>query len=131
VTIALVTLCLYAIIVVVFLLAGRRVAAREIAMLVPNLVRLFADLFRDPHVPRSAKIVTAAGLAWLAFPIDLLPDFLPVIGPLDDAIIAALVLRYLVRRAGRAPIEAHWRGDQATLRLLLRVAGLSGSPPTP
>ena len=98
-------------------------AARELALLLPNLILLFKDLLRDPRVPRGPKIVLAIGIVWLVSPIDLLPEFLPVLGPLDDAVVAALVLRHLVHRAGADVVREHWRGEPDTLELILRGAG--------
>jgi len=119
-----VIVALYAVVVVALLIAGKRVAAKELATLVPNLLLLFKDLVKDPRVPRSAKIWLALGAVWIASPIDLLPEFLPVIGPLDDAVVAALVLRYLVRRAGVEVVKEHWRGDPRTLEKILSAAGI-------
>ena len=113
---------LYAALVAGLMLAGRRVAAKEIATLVPNLVLLFKDLLKDRRVPRSAKIWLAVGALWIASPIDLLPEFLPVLGSLDDAVVAALVLRHLTRRAGADVITEFWRGDPRTLDRILAVA---------
>ncbi|HJP65986.1 MAG TPA: DUF1232 domain-containing protein [Actinomycetota bacterium] len=104
-------------------LAGRRSAARELVTLVPNLVRLFNGLVRDPRVPRRSKALLALGAIWLASPIDLIPEFIPVLGPLDDAVVAALILRYLVRTAGPEVIAAHWAGDPATLARIVRLSG--------
>ena len=112
----------YLAIIVALLLAGRRIAARELALLVPNLVLLFKDLLRDPDVPRGAKVALGIAAVWLASPIDLLPEFLPFLGPLDDAVVAALVLRYLVRRAGPEVVRRHWRGEPRTLEIMLRAA---------
>ena len=121
---ALLTLvAIYAIAVLGLMLAGRGVAAREVALLLPNLILLFKDLLKDPRVPRGPKIVLWIGIVWLISPIDLLPEFLPVIGPLDDAVVAALVLRHLVHRAGAGIVREHWRGEEATLDLILRGAG--------
>src|SRR5215217_6536421 len=88
---------LWAVAVIGFLVVGRRTAARELAFLLPNLVRLFKGLARDPRVPRSTKLLVIVGLAWFSSPIDLLPEFLPVVGPLDDAVLAWLILRRVVR----------------------------------
>jgi len=65
------------------------------------------------------------GLAavWLVSPIDLIPEFIPVLGPLDDAVVAALVLRHIVKVAGREVVAEHWRGEESTLDRILRVAG--------
>jgi uncharacterized membrane protein YkvA (DUF1232 family) len=109
--------------VVTLIVAGRKTAGRELALLLPNLVRLFRGLFSDPRVPLGSKLLVGLAIVWIASPVDLLPEFLPVIGPLDDAIVAALVLRHLVRRAGEDVIRDHWRGDPRTLSIVLRVAG--------
>ena len=114
---------IYVTAVVALILAGRGVAARELALLLPNLILLFKDLLKDPRVPRGPKIVLAIGIVWLVSPIDLLPEFLPVLGPLDDAVVAALVLRHLVHRAGADVVREHWRGEPSTLELILRGAG--------
>jgi uncharacterized membrane protein YkvA (DUF1232 family) len=117
-----VAVTIYVVLVVALIVSGRRVAAKELALLVPNLVLLFKDLLRDPAVPRGPKVALAIGVVWLISPIDLLPEFLPVLGPLDDAVVAALVLRYLVKRAGVEVVRSHWRGDPATLGAIFRAA---------
>jgi len=118
-----VTVGLYLVAVLLLILAGRKVAAKELALLVPNLLLLFKDLLKDPGVPRGPKVLLWIGIVWIASPIDLLPEFLPVLGPLDDAVVAALVLRFLVRRAGEDVVRAHWRGEPSTIDRILRVAG--------
>ena len=118
----LVALALYAMLLAALVVAGRRTAARELALLVPNLLLFFRGLLGDPRVPRRAKIVLAIAAAWIASPIDLVPEFVPVAGPLDDAIVAALALRYVVSRTGREVVSEHWRGEPATLEVLLRIA---------
>jgi uncharacterized membrane protein YkvA (DUF1232 family) len=120
-----VVVALYLVLVLALIISGRHVAAKELTLLVPNLVLLFKDLLRDPAVPRGPKIALGIGVVWLISPIDLLPEFLPVLGPLDDAVVAALVLRYLVRRAGPDVVRRHWRGDPATLDAILRFARAS------
>jgi uncharacterized membrane protein YkvA (DUF1232 family) len=116
-----VTAFAYAMAVLALFLAGRRTAAREVAMLLPNLALLFKGLIEDPRVPRSSKALLLFGLAWFASPIDLIPEFIPFLGPLDDAVVAALILRRLGRTAGREVVQEHWRGDQAIVVRLLRV----------
>jgi uncharacterized membrane protein YkvA (DUF1232 family) len=88
---------------------------------VPNLARLFRDLIRDPRVPRGSKVLLVIAAAWVASPIDLIPEFIPVLGPLDDAVVAAIVLRHVLRRAGREVVVEHWHGDPATLERILRL----------
>lgn len=106
--------------VIVLVALGRRSQARELAKLIPNLLVLFRGLLRDPRVPRSGKLWVAFAVVWIASPIDLIPEFIPIAGPLDDAIVAALVLRYLLRRTSEDVLAEHWRGDPATLRAIVR-----------
>jgi len=98
---------------------GRRSAARELAGLIPNLVVLFRGLLRDPRVPLSSKVMLWGAVVWIVSPIDLIPEFIPVVGPLDDAVVAALVLRSVMKRTDRKVLQEHWRGDPATLQRLI------------
>ena len=106
-------------VVLALALTGRRARARELAALVPNLLLLFRGLLRDPRVPRRAKLWLVFAVAWIASPIDLVPEFVPIAGPLDDAIVAALVLRHLLRSTPREVLLEHWRGEEATLDRVL------------
>lgn len=115
-------LLLYAAVVAVLFVAGRRLLARELALLVPNLLLLFRGLLGDPRVPLAAKAALVIGIVWIASPVDLIPEFIPIAGPLDDAIVAALVLAVVARAAGRDVVREHWRGDPTILARLLRVA---------
>ena len=121
-----VAVLVYATVVAVLMIAGRRTAAREVATLLPNLLRLFKGLVKDPRVPRGSKALLLFGALWVASPIDLIPEFIPFLGPLDDAVVAALIIRHLMKTAGPDVIGEHWRGDQATLSRLLRVVGSKG-----
>lgn len=94
-------------------------------MVIPNVLLLFRGLLGDPQVPWHAKAVLGAGVAYLAFPIDIVPDFIPVLGQADDAVVAALVLGYVARAAGRDAIVRHWRGDPTLIRRLLREPSVS------
>lgn len=107
-------------VVLALLLAGQRDRAREMASLVPNLLLLFRDLLRDARVPRRAKLWLVVAVLWIASPVDLVPEFIPVAGPLDDAIVAAIALRHLLRCTPKAVMLEHWRGDPAVLERLLR-----------
>jgi uncharacterized membrane protein YkvA (DUF1232 family) len=111
--------------VVTLIVAGRRTAARELATLVPNLARLFRALLTDARVPRGSKLLLLGAAVWIASPIDLIPEFIPVLGPLDDAVVAALALRHVLRRAGPEVVAEHWPGNPATLDRILRLAGAS------
>ncbi len=117
-----VVVVIYAGLVALLFLAGRRLLARELALLIPNLVHLFRGLLGDPRVPLRAKVVLLVGIVWIASPIDLIPEFIPIAGPLDDAIVAALVLAYVSRAAGRDVVREHWHGDPTVLARLLRLA---------
>jgi uncharacterized membrane protein YkvA (DUF1232 family) len=108
--------------IAVLMLVGRRTLARELATLVPNLTRLFAGLLRDPRVPLRAKVVLGATALYLAMPIDVVPDFIPIAGSLDDAIVAAFALRFVVRASSPEIVAEHWPGDGATLRRILWLA---------
>jgi len=94
-------LALYALFVAVLVVAGRREAARALARFVPDCIILFRRLLADPRVPRRSKLVLAALIGYLALPFDLVPDFIPVAGYLDDAVIVAFV----VRQETTAPTE--------------------------
>jgi uncharacterized membrane protein YkvA (DUF1232 family) len=118
-----VLLAVWLLAVVALLVFGRKTIARELVSLLPNLIRLFRGLLGDARVPRSSKALLAVAAVWLASPIDLIPEFLPGVGALDDAVIASLVLRHLVKRAGPEVVRDHWRGDPRSLSLLLRLSG--------
>jgi uncharacterized membrane protein YkvA (DUF1232 family) len=118
-----ITAAVYVTAVAVLFLVGRHTAAKEFALLLPNLIVLFKGLARDPRVPRGSKALLIVGVVWFASPIDLIPEFIPVLGPLDDAVVAALILRHLIRTAGPGIVAEHWRGEPATLARLLRLAG--------
>jgi uncharacterized membrane protein YkvA (DUF1232 family) len=117
-----VAVAIWVVAIVVLFLVGRRLAARELATLLPNLVRMCRTLLRDPRVPRGSKMLVGFAVLWFISPIDLVPEFIPVLGPLDDAILAALVVRHLVKRAGREVVAEAWPGDPATLERMFRLA---------
>jgi uncharacterized membrane protein YkvA (DUF1232 family) len=100
------------------------VGMRDALRLLPDLLRLIRRLADDPTVPRSVRIKLAVLLAYLLFPLDLVPDFLPVIGYADDVLILALVLRSVIRSAGPGPLRRHWPGTPAGLAVIERLAGL-------
>jgi uncharacterized membrane protein YkvA (DUF1232 family) len=93
--------------------------ARELAGLLPNCVKTARALRRHPAVPRRAKLAVGFAALWCLSPIDLIPEFLPVIGPLDDVVVVALALRYAARRVPREVLEEAWTGEPATLARLL------------
>jgi uncharacterized membrane protein YkvA (DUF1232 family) len=100
-------------------ITGRKTQARELAAFLPNLLVLFQGLLKDPRVPRSSKAWLVFAVVWIASPIDLVPEFIPVVGPLDDAVVAALVLRHVLHRTDRSVLEEYWRGSATFLDRLL------------
>ena len=102
-------------------MGGRRERAEAIARFVPDCAVLFSRLLRDPRVPRRHKLVVGALAGYLALPFDLVPDFVPIAGQLDDAVAVVIVLRLVLRRSGRPLLEEHWPGPRSSLELLLRL----------
>ena len=115
-------LLLYAALVIALILRGRREDARALAGFVPDCIVLFRRLLADDRVPRRSKLVLAALIAYLAMPIDIIPDFIPVAGQLDDAIIVALALRSILRASGPQLLHEHWPGPQASLYAINQLA---------
>jgi uncharacterized membrane protein YkvA (DUF1232 family) len=97
----------------------------ETRRFVPDLVRLVRRLGADPSLPRGVRRRLWLLLGYLAFPLDLVPDVVPVLGYADDVIVVALVLRSVVRRAGRAAVDRHWEGTAEGLALVHRLSGSS------
>ena len=105
-----VVLVVYAAFILWLVVRGRREDARAFATFIPDCIVLVTRLARDPRVPRRRKLLLVALVAYLGLPFDLVPDFIPVAGQLDDAIIVALVLRQLVKASGEEMIRELWRG---------------------
>jgi uncharacterized membrane protein YkvA (DUF1232 family) len=97
-------------------------SAKDLASVLPACVTTIRRLRKDPRVPRSAKVAIAFAGLWVLSPIDLIPDFLPVIGPLDDIIVVALAFRFAARRVPHEAIYEAWPADPALLDRLLRRA---------
>jgi uncharacterized membrane protein YkvA (DUF1232 family) len=112
-----------AVLVLWLVAVGRREGAQAFATFIPDCVVLVSRLARDPRVPRCRKLLLFALVAYLALPFDLIPDFIPVVGQLDDAVVVALVLRHLVRSGGEPLIRELWPGPQQSLAVILRLAG--------
>jgi uncharacterized membrane protein YkvA (DUF1232 family) len=115
-------LVLYLVLVLVLVVAGRRGDARALAGFVPDCVVLFKRLLSDPRVAWWRKALLAGVIVYLVSPIDLVPDFIPVAGQLDDAIVVALVLRRVLRGSGAALLHEHWPGPPQSLLVIRRVA---------
>lgn len=98
---------------------------KDLAGLLPACLTLARRLRRDPRVPRRARIAVLVAGLWVASPIDLVPEFLPVIGPLDDVVVAALLLRYAARQVPRPVLFEAWPAEP---RMLERLLGPAPSP---
>jgi uncharacterized membrane protein YkvA (DUF1232 family) len=118
-----ITAVAYALFVAWLAVSGRRESVRAVAGLVPDFVLLFRRLLGDRRVPRRSKLLLLAVIPYLAMPFDLVPDFIPVAGYLDDAVIVAFVLRSVLRGTGPELIREHWPGPETSLGMVLRLAG--------
>ena len=115
-------LAVWAALVLWLVASGRRSDARALATFVPDCFVLMTRLARDPRVPRRRKLLLLALAGYLASPLDLVPDFIPVAGQLDDAIVVGLVLRHFVRAGGEPLIRELWPGPEQSLAFVLRAA---------
>jgi uncharacterized membrane protein YkvA (DUF1232 family) len=115
-------LAVYAAFLAWLVIRGRRDDARALATFIPDCIVLVTRLARDPRVPSRRKLLLVGLVGYLALPFDLVPDFIPVAGQLDDAIIVALVLRHFVRTGGEPLIRELWPGPEQSLALILRLA---------
>jgi uncharacterized membrane protein YkvA (DUF1232 family) len=119
-----------ALVTVLLLVKPKGSLLAEALRLLPDVLRLLRRLATDPSVPRGVRIRLGLLLAYLAIPIDLIPDFVPVLGYADDAIIVTLALRSTVRSAGLDTVRAHWPGSDDGFAALCRLTGLPGGSPT-
>ena len=112
----------YGAFVVALVLLGRRGDARALATFIPDCIVLVTRLAREPRVPRRRKLLLLALVLYLSLPFDLVPDFIPVAGQLDDVIVVALVLRHFLRAGGEPLIRELWPGPERSLALILRLS---------
>ena len=117
-----VTAALYAAFVGWLVLAGRRSDARALAGFIPDCLVLFRRLLHDRRVSRRSRALIVLMIGYLASPIDLVPDFIPVAGQLDDAILVVWVLRTVLRSGGPAVLRELWPGPARSLDRLSRLA---------
>lgn len=113
-----------ALVVVLLVTRPRGGLLREALRVLPDALRLVHRLAMDETLPRGVRIRLGLLLAYLAFPIDLIPDFIPVLGYADDAIVVIAVLRGVVRRAGPDVVRAHWPGTEDGFAAVARLTGL-------
>ena len=119
----LLVLGLYAAFVLALLVLGRREEARALAGFVPDCVVLLRRLLADGRVPLPRKLTMLLLIGYLAMPLDLVPDFVPVAGQLDDAILVALMLRWVLKASESDLIQEHWPGPPTSLAVVRRLAG--------
>lgn len=93
--------------------------ARDLAGFLPDCATLLRRLWRDPRLPRRARVALAFATLWVLSPVDLVPELLPVVGPLDDVVVVALALRYAVRQAPRPVVAETWPGSPGVLARIL------------
>jgi uncharacterized membrane protein YkvA (DUF1232 family) len=109
-------------IVTLRVVAPEQARLKDVMRLLPDLLRLLSRLARDSTLPRGVRVRLGLLLAYLALPIDLVPDFIPVVGYADDAIIIALTLRSVIRRSGSEAVRRHWPGTEEGLATVLRIS---------
>ena len=122
-------IAIYAMFVLALVVAGRRSQARALATFIPDCVILFKRLLADQRVSGWRKGLILALIAYLATPIDLVPDFIPIAGQLDDAIVVALGLRITLRGGGPELLRELWPGPEESLAVVARLAYGSDTPP--
>ena len=106
-----------------WVLRPKGLAVRDLLGLVPEVVRLVRSVISDRSAPLDVRLVLVGALAWMLSPVDLIPEFIPVLGPLDDVVVAVVARRYVRRRLGVADLSKRWSGSAEGFALLIRVVG--------
>lgn len=115
---------LWALILVLLLLfRPKGVPLRDLIRVVPDVMRLLRSIIGDRSTPLDVRAVLVLLLVWIISPIDLIPEFIPVLGPLDDVVVAAVALRYTRRRLGIEALRRRWAGSDEGFALLVRMVG--------
>ena len=124
VAIAVGLVALWALLLVLFwALRPKGVPVRELLGLIPDVLRLLRSVIGDRSAPPDVRLVLVGLLAWIVSPIDLIPEFIPVLGPIDDVVVAVVAMRYVRRRVGVEDLRQRWTGTDDGFALLLRVIG--------
>jgi uncharacterized membrane protein YkvA (DUF1232 family) len=101
----------------------RGVPTRTVVTMIPDVLRLLRGLVTDPAVPLDVRLALVGLVAWIVSPIDLIPEFVPVLGPIDDVVVAVVALRYVRWRLGAEELRARWPGTPEGFQVLVRVLG--------
>jgi len=112
-----------AVLVLFWAFRPRGVAVREVLAIVPDVLRLLRSLIGDRSAPLDVRVVLVGLVAWIISPIDLIPEFVPVLGPIDDIVVAVVAMRFVRRRMGVDDLRRRWSGSAAGFDLLVRVIG--------
>lgn len=124
VAIAVGLVALWALLIILFwALRPKGVPVRELLGLIPDVLRLLRSVIGDRSAPPDVRLVLVGLLAWIVSPIDLIPEFIPVLGPIDDVVVAVVAMRYVRRRVGIEDLRRRWTGTDDGFALLLRVIG--------
>lgn len=114
------------VLLLLWLTRPRGVATRDLLRVLPDVLRLARSIVADRSVPLDVRLALIGALVWIVSPIDLIPEFIPVIGPLDDVVVAILVLRYARRRLGIGELRRRWSGTDDGFRMVSRLLGSGG-----
>jgi uncharacterized membrane protein YkvA (DUF1232 family) len=109
--------------VLLFALRPKNVSVREIVGVIPDVLRLLRSVIGDGSAPLDVRLVLVGLMAWILSPIDLIPEFIPVLGPLDDVVVAIVAMRYVRRRVGINELRRRWVGTDDGFALVVRVIG--------
>jgi len=112
-----------ALLVVFWVLRPKGASVRELVGLIPDILRLLRSLIGDRSAPLDVRLVLVGLVAWILSPIDLIPEFIPVLGPIDDIVVAVVAMRYVRRRVGVEGLRRRWTGSDAGFAMLLTVIG--------
>ena len=119
-------LVLWVVLLMLFwLLRPKDVPIRDLVRLVPDVLRLLRSVIGDSTAPLDVRLILVGLVIWIVSPIDLIPEFIPVLGPLDDVVVAIVALRYVRRRLGIEDLRRRWVGTDAGFSLLIRAIGAS------
>lgn len=112
-----------ALLVVFWVVRPKDIPVGQVIRLVPDVVRLLRSMVGDQATPFDVRLVLVGLVAWIVSPIDLIPDFIPGLGPIDDVVVAIVAFRYVRRRVGVEALRSRWRGSPEGFALLVRIIG--------